>query len=274
MSDTVTLTLRAPIVELIEAECIAADRFAALGENEIAQLSVFVGRQQQKLGDWFDVRGGHSSRVRVVGDVRRVAGIGCGMSSGDLVIDGNVGSRLGAAMSGGTVEVHGSVSDDAGLDMSGGSIHIHGDAGDRAAAAGPGAARGMTGGEIVIRGSVGADAGARMRRGLLVVGGDTGDRSARAMIAGTMIVLGDTGAEPATSSKRGTLVVGGNVDVPATYRYACTFASPHVRLVLTHVVRRYGIPVEARFLEQPYRRFCGDASTIGRGEILQCVVSA
>ena len=268
MSDHVTLTLRAPLTDPIEAECIAADRFAMLGETQIAKLRIWTGREQRALGEVFRVDGSRASRVRVVGDVRRVAAIGSEMTGGELIIDGDVGARTGLGLAGGIIEVRGTAGDDVGVRMAGGAIHIRGSAGDRVGAASAGASRGMTGGEIVVDGSVGVNAGARMRRGLLFVGGHAGDRTARAIIAGTVIVLGNTGDEPATASKRGSLIVGGEVRIPATYRYACTYHAPHVRLALLHVGRRYGVAIESRLLERPCKRFCGDAGTVGRGEIL------
>lgn len=269
MSDAVTLTLRAPLAEPIEAECVRADRFAALDEREIAALPVWLGRRQARLGDFFEVRGARTARVRIAGDVRRVDGLGAGMTGGELVIDGDAGSRVAAGLTGGHVEVVGSAGDDAGMGMTGGTLYVRGRAGDRVGAAAPGASKGMTGGEIVVRGSAGRDAGARMRRGLLFVGGDAGDSVARATIAGTVIVLGRTGRNPAFASKRGTLVAVGGVDIPVTYRFACTYEPPHVRLALTYLRGRYDVGIDRTFITGRYRRFCGDAGEPGTGEILE-----
>ena len=271
MSEHVTLTLRSSLEHDIEAECIVADAFATRSEREIAALPIWAGRHQHQLGDVFEVKGEYSSSVRVGGDVRRAHGIGADMASGNLVIDGSAGSRVGAGMIGGHVEVLGSVANDAGAGMAGGSLRIRQNAGHRVGAATPGASRGVTGGEIVVEGSVGDDAGARMRRGLLFVRGDAGDRAARAIIAGTIVVLGRVGSEPAHASKRGSLVVAGDVRVPTTYRYACDYAPPHVRVALTYLDRRYGLSIDHALIDGRYRRYCGDASTIGRGEILEWI---
>ena len=266
-----TLTLRAPLEEPIEADCIVPDRFGELGEAGIGALPVWAGRSRRTLADYFDVKGGRSHAVRVVGDVRRVHDLAARMSGGDLVVDGDAGSRLAAGMTGGRIEVLGSVGDDAGVGMAGGSLRIRRNAGDRVGSAAPGASRGMTGGEIVVDGSVGTDAGARMRRGLLFVGGDAGHHAARAMIAGTVIVIGRVGREPAFASKRGSLVVGGVVDLPVTYRFACEYEPPHVRLALTYLARRYALTLGRELVQGRYRRYCGDAGTIGKGEILQWI---
>ena len=271
VTDRVTLTLRTPLDEPIEADSITPDACAALGETEIAGLPVWAGHERRSVGDYFDVRGGRSASVNIVGDVRRVRSLGSGMAAGQLVVEGDAGSRVGAGMTGGDIDVMGSVEHDAGVGMSGGSLRVRRNAGDRIGAATHGASRGMTGGEIVVEGSVGAEAGARMRRGLLYVVGNTGGRASRAMIAGTVIVLGDVGPEPAFASKRGSLVVCGTIAVPVTYRYACSYEPPYVRLVLTYLTRRYGLAVPASVLTGRYRRYCGDAGTIAKGEILEWI---
>jgi len=271
MSDRITLTLRAPLDESIEADTIVPSLFASLGEAEIGALPIWAGRARRTAADYFDVRGGRSATVRIVGDVRRAHGIATGMSAGDLVVDGDAGSRFAVGMSGGRVDVLGSTGDEAGVAMSGGSLRIRRDAGDRVGAALAGAARGITGGEIVVGGSVGAQAGARMRRGLLFVSGDAGELAARAIIAGTVIVIGHVGPDPAFASKRGSLIVAGGVDVPVTYRYACDYEPPHVRLALTYLARRYDLSLGRRLIEGTYRRYCGDATTVGKGEILEWV---
>ena len=245
MSDRVTLTLRAPLDESIEADAIVPNAFATLGEAEIGALPVWAGRVRRAVADYFDVRGSRSTSVRIVGDVRRAHGIATGMAAGDLVVDGDAGARVAAGMSGGRAEVFGSAGDEAGVAMSGGSLRIRRDAGDRVGAGLAGASRGMTGGEIVVGGSVGAHAGARMRRGLLFVGGDAGALAARAIIAGTVIVIGRVGPQPAFANKRGSLIVVGGVDVPATYRHACDYEPPHVRLALTYLDRHYDLSLGA-----------------------------
>ena len=268
MSDHVTLTLRAPLAASIEADSIVPNAFASLGEAEIAALPVWAGRARRALADLFDISGERSSNLRVVGDVRQVHGIATAMAGGSLIVDGDAGSRLAVGMAGGLVDVLGDAGDDAGAAMAGGSLRIRRNAGDRVGAGLPGASRGMTGGEIVVGSSVGAQAGARMRRGLLFVGGDAGRLAARAIIAGTVIVIGRVGSEPAFASKRGSLVVAGGVNVPPTYRHACDYEPPHVRLALTYLARRYDLSLGRELVEGRYRRYCGDASTVGKGEIL------
>lgn len=271
MTDQIQLSLRAPLDESIEVDGLTADGLAALSSHDIAMLPVFAGSRRARLGDFFDVRGERSARVRIDGDLRLVHGIAAGMSSGELLVFGDVGSRLGAGMTGGRVDVRGDAGDDVGMAMRGGAVRVTGNAGDRVGAAAPGASKGMTGGEVVVNGSAGAGAAARVRRGLIVVGEDVGAEAARAMIAGTLLVFGRTGANPGRGSKRGSVVALGSIDVPSTYEYACTFKPTYVRLLLTYVRRQYGLSADDRALEGYYRRYCGDAGGPGKGEILALV---
>ena len=268
MSDVVRLTLRSVIDQPIDCEGITPDRLAPLAEADIAKLTVWVGSRQARLGDFFDVKGERSDRLSIEGDLRRVDGLGVGTSGGEILIHGSVGRRVGAGMTGGWIDIRGDAGDDAGLAMQGGALRVTGNAGDRVGAAHPGAAKGMVGGEIVVNGSAGTDAAARARRGLVVVGGDVGADAARAMIAGTLLVFGRTGADPGRGSKRGSIVAIGPIDIPSTYEYACTYQPGYVRLLLTHVYRRYGLTAENGALDGNYARYCGDAPSQRKGEIL------
>jgi formylmethanofuran dehydrogenase subunit C len=206
-SHVVTVTLRAPLTEPLKVDGLTADRVAGLSACEIAALPAWLGARKARLGDFFDVKGERSDRVRVVGALGDVHGVAAGMAGGELVIDGDGGR---------------------------------------------GVAQGMTG-------------------GLVVVGGDVGADAARSMIAGTLVVFGHTGAEAGRGCKRGSIVALGGIDVPIDYWCACTFDPPHVRLMLTYVHRRYGLNVDERMLSGRYRRYCGDAGSPGRGEILEWV---
>jgi formylmethanofuran dehydrogenase subunit C len=269
VSEIVTLSLRSPVAESLEVEGLTADRCEGLSEREIAALPVWAGAREAAIGDFFDVRGGGSSRVRIEGSLAKVDGLAAGNASGEVLIDGDAGARVAAGMIGGRVEVRGHVGHEAGVAMAGGVLRVHGGAGDRLGAAVPGGSKGMTGGEIVVTGSAGADAASRVRRGLIVVGGNVGADAGRAMIAGTLVVRGSVPGVPGRGNKRGSIVGLGPIAVPATYRYACTFEPPYVRFVLTYLVRHFGLEIDPRIVAGRYRRHCGDAGMPGKGEILE-----
>src|SRR2546426_209527 len=250
MSDAVTLSVTAQPEPSLVADCIAADRFVGLDGKQIAELPVVHGGRPGTLGQFFKVRGGHSSVVRIEGDVPRVNAIGAGMAGGELTIEGSVGRDLGLAMSGGRIDARGN-------------------AGDNAGGARPGAARGMTGGEIIVRGNAGAEAGARMRRGMIAVTEDGGPGTGIGMIAGTVVVFGKAGPGAGRFLKRGSIVAIGPIERPGTFRYACTYRPPHVGLLLRYLRDRAGVPVADRYVVGKYARYSGDLAEVGKGEILQ-----
>ena len=273
MSDWITLTPRGPLDGAI-ALSVHPERYAELADHEIAALpAIGRGRERLPLGEMFTVNGGRSTRVRLEGATPHLHSVGAGMLSGELVVDGDLGSYAGAGIRGGTLHVHGSVGDAAGLAMMGGALRIDGDAGHRLGANSPGAAKGMSGGEIIVLGSAGEEAGARLRRGLIVVSGDLSRDAGRAMIAGSIVVLGRCGANAGRGNKRGSILACGGLTVLPTYRYATTYQPPHVRLTLTYLRKQYGLAIDQALVEGPYRRYCGDAGEPGKGEILELVVT-
>jgi formylmethanofuran dehydrogenase subunit C len=252
MSDVVQLSLVTTPAYTLVADVVAPDRFATLSAKAIAALPVLHGGRRAALGDFFHVRGERSATLRIEGDLGRVEGIGTAMAGGELVVAGSVGRDLGLAMAGGRIDVGGN-------------------AGDNAGGARPGAAHGMTGGEIVIRGTAGALAGAGMRRGIVVVTGDAGPGAGRGMIAGTVVVGGRAALGAGRFLKRGTIVGLGGVARPATFRYACTYRPPHVRLLLRYLRQRYGLTIADRHVTGRYARYAGDLAELGKGEILEWV---
>ena len=267
MSDVVTLILRTPIDRRLQADAITPDRVAALSSRDIAALPVWFGRTRAALGDLFEVNGERGADLRVEGDLTRVDRLGAGMTGGRLTIEGDIGDGIGTGMAGGSIEVHGRAGDDAGSAMTGGKIRIAGDAGDRLAGAMPGG-RGMAGGEVLVGGNAGHEVAASCRRGLVVVAGDVGDGAARQMIAGSLLVFGRAGVGTGALLKRGTVVSVGGLSIPETFRYACTYRPPHLRMTLVHLNRQYGWPLNPQVAGGRYRRYCGDLVDPGKGEIL------
>ena len=273
MSNHTVLRLRHEPDVPFDASGLTPDRLASLTASQIAALPLTVPSHTALVGDVFDVRGGMAPELRVEGAVSSMHGLGAGTSAGQLIIEGNVGDRVAAGMTGGTVQVIGNARHEAGASMSGGTLVISGSAGDRLGGATPGAAKGISGGEILVGGSAGGDVGARARRGLIVVRGGVGESAARSMIAGTLIAFGRIGDEVGRGNKRGTVLALGGVTIPATYRYACTFQSVYVRLLLTYLQRHRGFQISDPLLNGRFRRYCGDAGIPGKGEILEWVTT-
>ena len=145
--DVVTVSLRAPLTEPLRVEGLTADRVAVLSECEISALPVWLGARKARLGDFFDVKGERSDRLRVVGALTNVHGIAAGMTGGELVIDGDGGRAVAQGMTGGLVVVGGDVGVDAARSMIAGTLVVFGRTGERAG-------RGSKRGSIVALGGI------------------------------------------------------------------------------------------------------------------------
>lgn len=250
MSGGLVASLRAPIRGRSDFGGVLTGDWGALPAAELARRTVLLeGEAAVPLGDLFDLNGTPSGLIRFEGDLRKADRIGAGLSQGTVVVESGVGHQAGVGMSGGVLD-------------------LRGNAGDRTGGAEPDARKGMTGGELLVRGSVGREPGSRMRRGLLAVTGSIAARAGPGMIAGTILVFGDAGRAPGIGSKRGSVIGLGEIEIPATYRYACTYRPDHVRVMLLRLRDRHGLKVSKRHLAGFYRRYSGDLSDLGRGEIL------
>jgi formylmethanofuran dehydrogenase subunit C len=245
---TLTLTLRSVPPARVAAAPLLPERLRGLGVSEVAAVEVRCGGEMAAVGDLFDVAGSGDEQLVFAGDLSRFDGVGTRMSSGEIVVRGDVGGWAGS-------------------EMSGGVLRIFGDAGARLGAAYPGARVGMTGGEIVLTGAAGEEAGAGMRRGLIAVGGQTGGGAGLRMLAGTVIALGGIGPEAGLGNKRGSLVSGRGVELLPSYSFAARFHPPALGLQLRRA-RELGLAVDDALLRGPWARWSGDRTELTRGEIL------
>ena len=251
MSDGLIARLRAPLTQGADFGEVLAGAWSQLEPAALAQRPVYlINGGKVPLGELFEMQGTARGRLRFEGDLGFAIRFAAGLTEGEVTVEGNVGTEAGSA-------------------MSGGALIIEGNTGERAGAAPPGIKRGMSGGELIVRGSAGAEAGAGMRRGLLAIGRSTGDRTGLGMIAGTVVVFGAAGADTGLWSKRGSVVALGRIAPPVTYAYACTYQPIHLRLQLSRLKARYGLPVQRRHLTGFYRRYSGDLAELARGEILE-----
>jgi formylmethanofuran dehydrogenase subunit C len=257
--------LQQPEVPL-EAECLRPDLLAGKTASEIAGQSLYHGNRKVQLGEFFQVAENGADLV-IEGDCSRVKLIGAGMTQGRLLVQGNAGMHLGAGMCGGRIEVTGNVGDWAGAEMRGGEIHVRGSAGHAVGAAYRGSPMGMDRGLIYVAGNAGNEVAAGLRRGLVIIGGDTGDFAGSFMLAGSLLVFGRLGQRPGAGLKRGSIIAFSPVDLLPTYRYACTFR-PAWLAALFRSCAALGIPVPEGAAAGRYHRYCGDLTTLGKGEIL------
>lgn len=257
---------RQPVVPL-EAEALSPDTVCQLTNAEIRALTVYHGKRQLPLGEFFDVEGEKEEDLEIHGDLRKVRWIGRAMSRGSVTVHGSVGMHLGAYMTGGRIEVFGDASDWIGAEMKNGFIHVHGNAGGQIGAAYRGALAGMKNGTIIVDGSAGLEVGMRMRRGTIIIGGPARDFAGLQMKGGTIILL--SGAEIRTGAwmRRGTIISLKPLQMMPTFAYATEYNPTFMNVYARHV-EQFGVRLPYAAGEGTYRRFCGDLSVPGQGEVL------
>lgn len=257
---------REPIVPL-EAEAMSPDIVGGLSNSEIRALTVYHGKRQLPLGEFFDVDGEHCDDIVIHGALHKVRWIGRAMSKGSITVHGSVGMHLGAYMRGGRIDVHGHASDWIGGEMKNGFIHVHGNAGGQVGAAYRGSLAGMKNGTIVIDGSAGLEVGMRMRRGTIVVGGQARDFTGLQMKGGTIILM--SGAEIRTGAwmNRGTIISLKPLQMMPTFKFNCA-ATPAFMNIYARHLQPLGIRLPIATSDGIYQHYAGDLSVSDKGEIL------
>jgi formylmethanofuran dehydrogenase subunit C len=247
---------RFPII----AECITPDVFKGKKPEEIAELKIWEGNKQKKIGELFKVEEVRTENqpgttaIAIHGDLSKVRRIGACMESGEIVVYGDVGMHLGEEMKGGKITVNGNVSGWAGSMMKGGTIEIHGNASDYLGAPYRGSSEGMRGGKIIVYGDVRSEAGAHMRKGMIKIYGNAGQFVGFRMHNGTIYVQKDCGERAGACMIDGTIVVGGCLE------------SVLPTFTIDSIKKKAKIE-EGEVIETPFYLFLGDLTENGRGKL-------
>lgn len=215
--ETVTLTITSQPDLFLEAECISPDVFAGKTIEEIADLTTYIGREEHRLGDFFEISGRTGAtpadtKIVVNGDLSRVKYIGTKMTAGEVVVNGSADMYVGAWMQGGKVTVNGDVDAFAGTGMKGGEIRINGSAGNYLGSAYRGDWRGMSGGKIIVAGDAGSDIGTFMNGGEIVVGGNVDVHVGTHAEGGKIVIKGNAKSRLGGQMVEGEIYVFGKID--------------------------------------------------------------
>jgi formylmethanofuran dehydrogenase subunit C len=263
-----TLTLKNSTPLSLELTGIVPGILAGSSSKQIERIFVRHGNQQLPLGELFSVKGsGSDEQLTLVGDLTAAVGIGAGMKSGLLRVEGDGGHDVGLGMGRAEIEVRGHVQDNLGAEMHGGVIRVRGSAGTNVGGALPGSHRGMTGGSILVEGDAGHFAGRRMRRGLIAVRGKAGNFLGHGMLAGS-IITGECGVYPGAEMSRGTICVSEaqHVELLPTFRLACTAHAP-VLGMLGRQLQSLGFENDVWNANRRWHQHSGDLLISGRGEL-------
>ncbi len=261
------LTLRNPPDQRLDLSPLVPPALAGKTAAQIEKIELQTTRTTLTVGDLFRLRMGDAARIRIEGGGERLDRVGQGMTEGEIVVEGDVGTKAGRLMRGGTLVVRGSAGPWAGSAMLGGNLEILRDAGDHLGGPFAGETVGMRGGTIVVRGSAGARAGDRRRRGTIVVEGACGPYAGSRMIAGTLVSLRRAGPLPGYLMRRGTIVLGADCEALSPTFIDCGVHA----LVAMRLMADFVGPLSRRAaacLRGPLRRYAGDMAVLGKGEIL------
>lgn len=242
----------------VDAECLTPDIFAGKSNREITALKLREGNRERALGELFEVEGESGATpkevsIQILGDVRKVKRIGARMSTGEIVVHGDVGMHLGEEMTGGRITVTGSADSWVGSMMKKGMIEIKGDAGDYAGAAYRGSTVGMSGGTILIHGNAGNEVGCFMRKGLIKVYGNAGNLAGMHMRNGTILVQGNSEGRAGAEMTGGRIVACGSI--------------PSILPTFTIDSVRPRVKVEEEEVPGPFYMFVGDLTEDGDGKL-------
>ncbi|MFW5451541.1 MAG: formylmethanofuran dehydrogenase subunit C [Methylophagaceae bacterium] len=266
---TLTFTLKSTPVQRIDCSPLTADLLAGKSLVEIAAIELVTGNRTERVDSLFDVAGDDSSDIAFAKSTDKLDFIGHNMTSGQILIEGNVGGYLGLFLEGGQIEVTGDTGIYTGCEMKAGQIKVNGNAGDFVGGARPGYKNGMTGGTVIVAGNTGARTGDHMRRGMILIEGDAGDYCGARMISGTIAVLGDVGAHLGYAMKRGTLLLTQRPSqgMGANFNDCGSHTLAFLPLLFSSFAK-----LDSKFASvAPFsrvQRYAGDLAGIGMGEIL------
>jgi formylmethanofuran dehydrogenase subunit C len=260
------LTLRQRPDQRLDLSALVPNQLAGKSIAEIERINLSTSRHRVDVGEVLRVRAGSCEQVRLEGACDRLDLVGHGMTSGEIVVEGNVGAKAGRLMNGGRLVIHGDAGPWAASGMQAGHLEITGSVGDRLGGPLAGEVAGMRGGVVLVGGDAGARAGDRLRRGTIIIQGGAGPYAGSRMLAGTLIVRRAAGALPGYLMRRGTIVCGARDTVLSPTFVDCGVHHLIAMRLLAAFVRSYDKQVAA-ILDRPLRRFAGDMAALGKGEI-------
>ncbi|MGH8552029.1 MAG: formylmethanofuran dehydrogenase subunit C [Methylococcales bacterium] len=265
---SLTFTLRKKPAQRIDLSPLVGDKLKGMPIDAIRKLVLRAGRRQIEVDELFDVYGDPGEAFIIRNSCNKLDYIGREQKSGTVTVEGEAGAYLGMGMKGGTITVIGSAGIFAGCEMKGGFLEIKGNAGDFLGAALPGNKHGMRGGTVLVKGNVGQRAGDQLRRGILLIEGNADDYCGCRMTAGTIAVMGDTGRYLGYAMKRGTLLLWKQPKVPPTFNDCGAHTLTFLSLFFASMKDFDSKFSESVAVFNRVRRYGGDMSSSGRGEIL------
>lgn len=265
---TTRICLSKTVKSRVDCRALTPNQLQGLSLDAINNMTLIQNHQRVKVTDLFEITGTNANHLIINHQTNHIAldFIGAHMTAGNISIQGDVGHYCGLNMQGGQLTCHGNSQDFTACNMAGGVITIYGNTGNFLGGAIDGTRKGMRNGVVIIKGNAGDRVGDQMRRGLILIDGNAGDYCASRMIAGSIGVYGTIGKFAGFNMQRGTLLLNHAVTPHPSLQDCGTHTLPFLSL-LYHSFSQF----DTKFKEvksQRVRRYVGDLSNLGNGEIL------
>jgi len=214
---TVTLTLKKFSSIALEFDELKPDDIYTWSKKDFEKYQIPVGNTRFPLSNYFDIEvegeaeGPEDIKMILDGDMGRVKYIGCGMTAGEIIVNGDADLHVGAEMEGGSIKVNGNAESYVGREMRGGNIEIMGDVKEYCGTSYIGEWRGMSGGVIKVHGNAGKQLADCMSGGEIYVDGSCDILAGIHMTKGYIEIGGDVTRWPGGQMKNGNIVIKGKL---------------------------------------------------------------
>lgn len=263
-----TFTLKQRPDQRVDMSPLVCQKLADLEFTEIAALTLQNGKRKVRVDELFGIAGSDTQNIVIKNSFNKLDFIGKELEGGRITVEGDAGAYLGLGMKSGEITVSGDVGLYAACEMKKGFLSINGNAGDFLGAALPGNKMGMKGGTILVKGNVGERAGDHMRRGNILIEGNAGDYCGSRMTAGTIAVMGQTGRYLGFAMRRGTLLLWNPPLASARFNDCGAHTLAFLPILFASFKKLNSKFAEGSASFNRVRRYAGDMSEMGRGEVL------
>lgn len=263
-----TLTLIHSPQQRIDMSPLSCHLIAGKSKAEIGGVELQSGKRKFRVDELFAIAGDDTQDIVLKGTTEKFDYIGKQLSGGQITVEGDAGAYLAMGMLSGQVKITGNAGLYAGCEMKKGFLEISGNTGDFLGGALPGNKMGMKGGLILVKGSAGERVGDHLRKGMILIEGNTGDYCGSRMIAGTIAVMGQTGKYAGYAMRRGTLLLWNQPDLSASFNDCGMHTLAFLPMVFKSLKQLNSKFANADEAFNRVRRFAGDMSEKGKGEVL------
>ncbi len=266
--NALTFTLKHRPDQRVDMSPLVCHQLKELAASDIAALTLQSGKRKLRVDELFTIDGSDAQNIVINNSAAKLDFIGKDLEGGSITVAGDAGAYLGFGMKSGEIKVLGNAGLYAACEMKNGYLEIAGNSGNFLGAALPGNKMGMKGGIILVKGCAGERAGDHMRRGTILIEGNAGDYCGSRMTAGTIAVMGQTGRYLGYAMRRGTLLLWNQPQLSASFNDCGAHTLAFLPILFASLTKLNSSFADKTAAFNRVRRYAGDMSETGRGEVL------